>query len=336
MSDINLDPVEEHLNARNLFALVDRWLAALSCSPLTRRTYAANIAHFTRWWKVVGPTVEWRLTQTLLEDFEVHLRSVLGVHIGEPLTYTTRRTIVSIVRMMFVWAFEKNKVPRDYSKWLPWPPGAQPPRKPVTVEHLERLMLAAAQSPKPLRDQTLIAFFIGTGARVGEVTGLKVEDLTILADGSGVARVTGKRTKANKTGIHDIAFPASAGKWLVRYMDEAGIQSGPLWPNGRGRPMTAQGIYLAVRRAIEDAKLYNDIRGCHDLRRAFATILGKMYPGSPAWHDMIRRQLGHASYSMTAHYTNIGVDDIRDRIISPLGNSESAKWSTGAEVTHGT
>lgn len=318
MGTINLDPVEDFLEAERLGALVDRWLGALGSSPRTRRTYKANIAHFTRWWEAVGPTVEWRLTQTLLEDFEVHLRSVLGMYVGEPLTYTTRRTIVSTVRMMFVWAFEKRRVPADYSKWLPWPPGAQPPRKPVTVEHLARLMLAAAQSPKPLRDQTLIAFFIGTGARLGEVTGLQVEDLTILADGSGTARVTGKRTKANKTGIHDIAFPASAGKWLVRYMDEAGIQSGPLWPNGRQATMTTQGIYLAVRRAIENAKLYDNVRGCHDLRRAFATILGKMYPGSPAWHDMIRRQLGHASYSMTAHYTNIGVDDIRDRIVNPL------------------
>jgi len=319
MGTINLDPVEEHLEARQLCALIDRWLVARSgVSAKTHRAYRANIAHFVRWWESVGPTKDWALTQTLLENFEVHLRSVIVERTDAPLTYTTRRATVSTVRMMFRWAFEKNRVPRDYSSWLPWPPGAQSPRRPVTVEHLARLMLAAAQSSKPLRDQTLIAFFIGTGARLGEVAGLRVEDSTILADSSGTARVTGKRTKKNKTGIHDIAFPASTGKWLVRYMDESGIDAGPLWPNNRGQPMSVNGVYMVVRRAIEDAKLYKDIKGCHDLRRAFATILGKMYPGSPAWHDMIRRQLGHASYSMTAHYTNIGVDDIRDQIINPL------------------
>lgn len=73
--------------------------------------------------------------------------------------------------------------------------------------------------------------------------------------------------------------------------------------------------------------LSNQLQACHDLRRAFAKIVGKMHPGNPMWAGMIRRQLGHKHYAMTAHDTLLDADDIRDWIVSPLDRS------AGGEVT---
>jgi integrase len=179
-------------------------------------------------------------------------------------------------------------------------------------------MLVASESPRPLRDQAILAFFIGTGCRLGEVVSLNAEDLQILADGSGIATVTGKRTKANKTGVHQVAFDATTGKYLIPYIDDYVIVSGPVWLNDAGDRLGKSGIYGMVNRTVAKAGLSDTIRGCHDLRRAFATILGMMHPESPAWADMIRRQLGHKSYAMTSHYTIVNVDDIREWLTSPL------------------
>lgn len=320
MGTINLDPVEDHLDARHLGALVERWLVALDVADVTRAAYRSKIAHFIAWWEVVGPASEWRLTQAMLRDFEIHLRGVTSDRFGVPLSYNTRHGIIRSLRMMFRWAVKTEKTERNYGEWVPWPNGAPPKRKAASIEQLARLMLAAGESRQPLRDMAILAFFIGTGCRRGEVAGLSVEDLTIMADNSGTARVVGKSTKANKSGERSIAFDASTGKWLIRYMDALIIDAGPLWINDDGEQLQAPGIYQMVKRAIRRAGLDDHIQGCHDLRRAFATILGRMHPDSPAWADMIRRQLGHATYAMTTLYILTDVEDIRDQISSPLAN----------------
>lgn len=317
MGKINLNPPEEYLEAEQLGALIDLWLAEISVDPKTHRSYRDRVRYFRLWWEDVGPGVEWRLTPSLCRAFEMHLRNRVG-RLGTPLTYYTRKLTIRVVRQMLFWALTTGKTPKNYGLWLPFPAGEPPKRKAAKPEQLAKLMLSAAESPKALRDQTLIAFMIGTGCRRGEVAGLKAEDLEILADGSGTAIVTGKRTKANRTGVRVVGFSASTGKWLVRYLDATGIERGPMWPVGIWRHLTAQGVYQVVKRAIGRAGLDDVIQGPHDLRRAFATILGKIHRDSPAWSDLIQRQLGHKQYAQTRDYILLDADDIRDQIIDPL------------------
>lgn len=317
-SEINLNPPEESLGARHLTALIGLWLEALDVTEITRTTYRDKIRHFVDWWEATGPTVNDELTQSLLIAFEVSLRGIITQRFNQPLSYQSRHAIIRAVRMMFKWASATKRTMRNFGEWVPWPNGGTPLRRSATLTHLADLMFAAGESRQPLRDQALLAFFIGTGCRRGEVASMTVENLQMLADGSGTAIVDGKHTKANEVGVRAVGFDAAAGRYLIRYMDEMVIVSGPLWIGDEGAPLQAAGIYQMVKRAIKRAGLGEHIRGCHDLRRAFATILGLMYPNSPAWADMIRRQLGHKHYSMTAHYTLLDVDDLRDNLTSPL------------------
>jgi len=318
MGDIVLDPPEEQLAARDLHALIDRWLLSLKVAEITRVSYRVKIAHFVDWWAIQGPLRDWQLTQSGLFEFEVYLRSVVTERFNAPLSYSTRHSIMQALRMMFRWAATTNRTMKNYGEWVPWPDGATPQRKSATPDQLIRLMVAALDSRQPIRDQAILAFFIGTGCRQSEVASLNTDDLQILADGAGTAMVTGKRTKANPMGIRAVAFDAVTGRYLVRYMDALVVERGPLWINDEGEKLQAPGIYQMVKRTVKRAGLSEQIKGCHDLRRAFATILGLLYPDSPTWADMIRRQLGHKHYAMTAHYTLIEVDDIRDRIVTPL------------------
>ncbi|MFN8466264.1 MAG: hypothetical protein U0X20_11975 [Caldilineaceae bacterium] len=72
----------------------------------------------------------------------------------------------------------------------------------------------------------------------------------------------------------------------------------------------------------------------HDLRRVFATHL-HVHAGEGASSevaaDMIRRQLGHKHYSMTAEYSLLDVEDIREVIISPLSMIEERRRAKTTE-----
>lgn len=314
---ITLDPPEDYLDARHLTLLIDRWLSTRRVRPSTLIAYRDKIKCFTVWWESEGPARDWHLTRDALQEFELYLSRLPSKRSGEPLTYSSRHAVIRALRMMFKWAARTDRTVRNYGEWVPWPDGATPLRRSVTIEHLQRLMLAATESHMPFRDQAILAFFIGTGCRICEVSTLRVADLQLFADGSGSAAVTGKHTKSNPTGQRLIAFDAVTGGYLIRYMDAKPL-TGALWRSQKRGALCQTAIYEVVRRAIRRSGLTEHVRGCHDLRRAFATILGLLYPESPAWADMIRRQLGHQHYTQTAAYTLYEVDDIRERIVTPL------------------
>ncbi len=298
-----------------------QWLLANpKLDPATLTNYEGKTAFFVEWWTQAGPAHNWRLTRSALQGFSNWLaKKESQRRQGQALSYNTRKSVVNHVMQVLQWAKQTGIVVGiDFTGWFPQVVGTAPTRRAATAEQLARLMTAALDSRYPTRDQAILAFFIGTGCRLQEVSLLTVADLVFMADQSGTATVRGKRTKANSTGRRNVGFDASTGRYLAAHLAWEHITTGPVWLNEHNAVLAQSGVYQVVRRNVQRAGLVDVIRGCHDLRRAFATILGLMHPDSPMWADMIRRQLGHASYSMTAHYTLMGADDIRERIRSPL------------------
>jgi len=148
---------------------------------------------------------------------------------------------------------------------------------------------------------------------------LWVDHIQIYADNTGVALVTGKRTQANKSGVREVAFDGATGGFLRAYLDVYGLESGPLFRATSGEGLTPQGVYKAVKRAVVAADLNNQIVACHDLRRAFATHFARKYRGE-VYADMLRRQLGHASFRTTSEYLLLEADDMRSDIKSPVAH----------------
>lgn len=319
---INLDPPEPKLDARHLDRLIELWLDEMAgrLRPETAEGYAYKLLHFREWWARVGPDLDWRLGRRDLERFARELCQV-NSRTGEPLSYHSRNDVHRRLRQMFKWAFLHGYTEaKDYSGWVPVADGEAPRRSAVSVEALAALFEAAGRSPHAARDRAILAVFIGTGVRRAECARLTVEDLAFHADGSGSATVHGKRTRANESGIRQVAFDAATGHCLSAYLDAAGLESGPLWPGGQG-PLSTQGIYRVVKRCIAAAGLEGEIQACHDLRRAFATHFARSYR-DPMGADLLRRQMGHTTYRMSSHYTLLDVEDIRDRLHSPMAAIE--------------
>lgn len=318
---INRTPAEVslYLPIEDLRWLKDQWLNGRKLDRKTIVSYTDKVSYFITWWADYGEAYDWRLTKAAVIKFGEYMDAVITTRFTKPLAFRTKHASCYRLRSLFGWAYQAGLVEGvDVRPWFLPPDGGPEQRPPVTLEHLQRLMQAAARSRNALRDVTILMFFIGTGCRVSEVAGLTIENVHFEADCSGTALVTGKRTKANRSGQRTIAFDATTGQCIKDYLTIYGIQAGPLWLSADDVPLNDRGIYVMVKRLTEWAGLRGKVRGCHDLRRCFATLTVQQNASNPLWWDLLRRQLGHAHFTQTAQYIIHTPDDIRKALRSPL------------------
>lgn len=279
--------------------------------------YASKLQWFVDWWNEVGPRQQWTLCQPDLEIFERYLRAVISKRTGRKLSWHSRNDVVRRLREMFHWAHRKEYTDRDYAEWVPKADGGPPKRRAADMSALMRLLSAAGHSPQAPRDRAMLAMMMGMGLRRIEIVNLNVEDVVIEADLSGYAHVIGKSTRANNSGERDAAFDEATGRIIAAHLDAAAYTKGPLFRTTKDTRMNAQAVYRATKRLIEAAGLEEELQACHDLRRAFATFVSRNRRGTDG-ADRLRRQLGHTSYSQTADYALLDVDDLRVDFISPV------------------
>lgn len=320
MATINLSPNRPTLNAAALEQLVLLYLQAKRpvVQPVTLACYAARLAYVRRWWKETGPAQAWNLSEQDMASLEYWLRQQRCSRTERPLSYHTRFDILRVLRQMFHWAHRYGYITeRDCAFWVPSPDGTAPKRKAATLIHLRRLFRMADYSGTPTRDRAILALFIGTGMRRAECATIRIEDIHF-SDSGGTIAVTGKRTRANRSGERELAFDAVTGRYLREYLLELNQTRGPLFPGRKeGESLTGMTIYRIVKRMIREAQLEDVIQGCHDLRRAFATHYSRMFRGE-GHADILRRQMGHTSYRMTAQYDLTDAEEIRKVLVSPL------------------
>jgi integrase/recombinase XerD len=329
---IHREPSIPTLDALDLNWLIGEYISYQRTqldNQMTVTCYACKLRWFTDWWQMIGAGQQWLLHQSDLEAFEHWLRHAESARTHRGLSWHSRNDVLRRLREMFHWAAQRDYTERDYAEWVPKADGGPPKRRAAGIAALVRLLEEAGDSATGSRDRAMIAMLMGMGLRRGEVVNLNVEDVVIEADRSGYAHVHGKRTKANSSGERDAAFDAATGRILTAYLDATNYRHGPLFRGPSNKRLSAQGVYRRVKTIIERAGLEDQIIACHDLRRAFTTYYARNRRGSDS-ADRLRRQLGHASYSQTADYALLDVDDIRKDLISPVSlASDGLIWSVG-------
>lgn len=315
---INLAPAEPVLQANQLDDLIQLWLedCALRLPPYTVAGYQHKIAHFRTWWADYGPPHNWQLRQRDLIRFTRELEKNSG------LAYNTRKDVHRRLRQMFKWAYRQGYTDgRDYGLWVPPAEGSAPLRVAAALASLKALMRAASKTANPARDRALLAVLIGTGIRRAECATLCVQDVVLDADGSGTAKVWAKKVRGRDVHARPVAFDRYTGRYVLDWLHVYDCQFGPLFPSAKGGPLSAVGIYKIVKAVIAKAGLEHEIQGPHDLRRAFTTYFARKRKGE-AYDHLLSKQLGHASYRMTAQYSLPDIEDIREAITSPFALME--------------
>jgi integrase/recombinase XerD len=174
----------------------------------------------------------------------------------------------------------------------------------LSLRDVERLLAAPAggQSPKNLRDLTLLNVLYETGMRVTEVVSIQLEDVSL--DRSMLASPT-RHGEAREIPI-DEATKGLLSEYLAEGRPQLAKNSREraLFLNHRGEKLTRQGLWLIIKGYARQAGLNAEVTP-HTLRHSFA--VHRLSKGSKL--EDIQRLLGHANISTTQIYTQMESSD---------------------------
>lgn len=194
-------------------------------------------------------------------------------------------------------------------------PGKRLP-KALSVADVQQLLDGIDTSgPIGLRDRALLELLYGTGARVSEIVGLDVDDLTrVLPDPQLGLRLLGKGSKERVVPVGSFARSA-VDAWLVRgrpaMLANAKHSCVALFLNTRGMRLSRQSVWAVLRDRARSAGITQKIFP-HSLRHSFATHL--LDGGADV--RVVQELLGHASVTTTQIYTQVTAEHLREVYVS--------------------
>ena len=237
---VNADSFARHLRAENL-------------SPRTEKTYLEAVARFSQFLADQGmPTTVANITREHVEAFIAHV-----LERWKPATAANR---YRSLQQFFRWLEEEGELTggNPMAKMRPPRVNEEPPD--VLREDALKALLATCERGQDFesrRDHALIRVFIDTGARLGEIAGLRWnpdddENNDVGLDQSFL-RVLGKGRRMRLVPLGNKAIKA-----LDRYLRARGrhsqSDSTALWLGYKG-PMTDSGIRQVIRRRGQQAGL---------------------------------------------------------------------------------
>ena len=140
----------------------------------------------------------------------------------------------------------------------------------ISPEDVDRLLsLPKGGTPSGVHDKALIELIYATGLRVSEVVSLDVADVDL---SDGTVRCVGKGNKERVLPIYERAlsvvdeYTTKARLALMRSNNDEPA----LFLNRRGDRLTRQGLWLIIKRYVEEAGIQGNVTP-HTLRHSFAT-----------------------------------------------------------------
>ena len=198
----------------------------------------------------------------------------------------TRRLHYTVLYGFFEWEEVVNLEILNLLRKIEKPKVGKTEKRIFTVEEVFKLVEAAAD---PL-DRALILFLFDTGARIGEVFGIKVSGIN-----AGRIQVTGK------SGNHSVSISPAMEKMLRDIANE----NGDIWWDEQG-PLGLGQLRYRFTRAVKAAGLTGKKLGPHTVRHTFGTEWARMQGGT----SQLQKQLGHSNISTTQEYEHLVGDDV--------------------------
>lgn len=175
----------------------------------------------------------------------------------------------------------------------------------MKYSEFERLVEACDETPLGIRNRALIELLFATGARIGELIKINIQDIDY---SSREIKVLGK---GNKERI--CYFNSYSEEYLKIYINEArpillnNKKSDRLFINHIGGELTDRGVRDILDKLIKKACLDNKVTP-HTFRHTFATML--LNEGCDL--KSVQELLGHVNLSTTSIYTHLTNDRIKD------------------------
>jgi integrase/recombinase XerC len=219
---------------------------------------------------------------------------------------TTLARKLACLRSFFRYLQREGVVPQNPAEEVRSP--KQPKQLPrvLTKDEAQALLeLPDTTAGWSLRDRAILETLYSTGARVSELVGINLEDLSTK---EGLVRLQGKGRKERIVPIGDLAVEAirQYRVWLASNPNvrHSNLNRTALFCNSRGGRLTARSVARLVARYSR--ALPGGPVSPHTLRHSFATHL--LDEGADL--RAIQEMLGHASLSTTQKYTHVAMDQL--------------------------
>jgi len=187
--------------------------------------------------------------------------------------------------------------------------------KALTIAQIVSMIDAALRDGQPItvRDQAMLELLYSSGARVSELIGINMSDLSTIETDDGIITTLKLRGKGSKERIVPLgSFAAKAiENYLVRVRPDLASKSSKttsaLFLNSRGSRISRQSAWQMVLDAAEAAGVTEHVSP-HVFRHSYATHL--LDGGADI--RVVQELLGHASVTTTQIYTLITIDKVRE------------------------
>jgi integrase/recombinase XerD len=277
-------------------------------SPRTLAAYRRDLAAFGVALREGGP-----------RDMDTASASDVAAYLASLRTSHSKASVArahSSIRGFYRFLVEEGRRDDDPAADLPSVSVSDLLPKALSEEETELLLGAVVGTgPAVLRDRALLEVLYGTGARVSEVVGLNLGDVSDAVDARGLplVRVLGKGDKERVVPLGQLARLALANwlsgegrplfvpkKWRRRSDAEA------VFLNARGGRLTRVGAFGVVKKYAARVGLDEKVSP-HVLRHSCATHM--LEHGADV--RVVQELLGHASIATTQRYTKVSPEHLR-------------------------
>lgn len=187
--------------------------------------------------------------------------------------------------------------------------------KALSYDQIMSMINAALNESEPitLRDQAVLELLYSSGARVSELIGINLNDLSTVSSVDGEMTTLKLRGKGSKERIVPL------GSYAAKAIDNYCVRVRPgllaknpknnpaLFLNSRGGRISRQSVWQMVLVAAKEAGITEDVSP-HVFRHSYATHL--LDGGADI--RVVQELLGHASVTTTQIYTLVTIDKIRE------------------------
>lgn len=187
--------------------------------------------------------------------------------------------------------------------------------KALTIAQIVSMIDAAYHQGQPItiRNQAMLELLYSSGARVSELIGINLNDLSSIETIDGVITTLKLRGKGSKERI--VPLGSFASKAIENYMvrvrpdliAKSAKSTSALFLNSRGARISRQSAWQMVLNAAESAGVTEHVSP-HVFRHSYATHL--LDGGADI--RVVQELLGHASVTTTQIYTLITIDKVRE------------------------
>ena len=275
--------------------LINKFLKQLykekSISKNTEDSYRRDLTKMFEYMKVTSKTALAKVKQKDIEKYIKHLNK-LG---RKPATIS--RNIAS-AKAFFGYLVPTGTVKTNPAANLKAPKIEKKVPEILSVKEIDALLKQPSKNtPKELRDKSMLELLYATGMRVSELIALKLDDVNIKLE-----YIVCHNRKQNRI----IPFGTAAKNALSNYLSKGreallgdNKDSDVLFPNCSGGQMSRQGFWKLIKSYGKKAGIGSELTP-HTLRHSFAAHLVE----NGADLKSVQQMLGHSDISTTQIYMN--------------------------------